>query len=331
MWEAEAVRSGFMLRGWVFLAAGLLCSCRSEPKAKTAPVVTASPKPVVAEITLTGAVQPERVVGVAVPMDGTIDEFSADVGQHVSEGEVLARIRNPRLAAGLAAARLDAEQSQNRLSQLESSLIAARLEVSRSDADAIRLKSELEKATKDFERQQTMFREGVTPRLIFEKAEREFNSLKAASEKLVDASKKAAERVESMTGELEPARKLVAQKASELEDAEAEAATGEVNSPADGVVIARRGKLHQPVTATISDLYQIAVDPIVLEVVAPVDTNTSARIHPKQSVQVEMSGMPQAFAGTIREVTSGQAHIEITDPSAQIKPGMTAHVKIKLI
>jgi multidrug resistance efflux pump len=319
-----------MLRGWIFLAGVLLCSCRSEPKASS-PVVTAAPNPVVAEIILTGAVQAERVVGVPVPVDGTIDEFRVEMGQHVSEGEVLARISNPRLAGALAAARLNAEESQNRLGQLESSLIAARLEISRSDADAIRLKLELEKATKDFQRQQTMFQEGVTPRLTFEKAEREYNSLKSTSEKLADASKKAAERVGSISAELEPARKAAAQKAGELEDAEAEAATGEVNSPADGIVMARRGKLHQPVTTAISDFYQIAADPIILEVVAPVDTKTAARMHPKQSAQIEIAGIPKPFTGTIREVTSGQAHIEITDPSAQIKPGMTAHVKIKLI
>src|SRR5450432_871521 len=113
--------------------------------AKVLPLPPPPAIPVTAEITLAGIIQPAQVVNVPVPVDGTIEQFMAVTGQHVSEGEVLARIKNPRLASAQQTAQLDAEQALNHLRQLESGLIAARLEVSRSETDAVRIQLELDK------------------------------------------------------------------------------------------------------------------------------------------------------------------------------------------
>jgi multidrug resistance efflux pump len=305
-------------------AAGVFALRRSH--AKPAPVPVSAAPVAASEITLTGSIQPAQVINIRVPVDGTVEQFMADVGQHVSDGEILARIRNPRLVAAQQMAKLDAEQAQNRLSQLESALLAARLEVSRSEADAMRIKSDLNQAEKTFERQKTMFQEGVTPRLAFEKAEHEYISLQAAAQNLAATAKNAADRVDSTTKELEPARKALAQKTSDLEDAEAEAAVGEVNSSADGMVIARRGQPGQPVSPAMSDLFQIAVDPQVFQVVA----NTVARIQPGQTVAIQIAGVPTPTMGTVREVKSGQVFIDIKNPSPAITRGMTVQVKIKI-
>src|ERR1035438_435293 len=102
------------------LAAGGFVAFHGSPVAPQQPrAVPVAP----AEITLTGSIQPAQVINVPVPVDGTVDQFMADVGQHVSEGEVLARIRNPKRAAAQQMAKLDAEQAQNRLSQLEAAQI----------------------------------------------------------------------------------------------------------------------------------------------------------------------------------------------------------------
>jgi multidrug resistance efflux pump len=286
--------------------------------------------PVTAELTLAGTIQPAQVVNVPVPVDGTIEQFMASTGQHVSEGEVLARIKNPRLASAQQTAQLDAEQALNHLKQLESGLIAARLEVSRSEADAMRIQLELDKTEKTFERQQLMFREGVTPRLAYEKAEREYNSLKAEALNLSETAKKAGERVNSITAELDPARKELAQKTTDFEDAEAAAAVGEVNSSADGVVIARRGKMGERVTPAMSDLFQIAGDPPVLEAVARLDPEVAARVHPGQPVVIQIASVPTPATGTVRELKSGQVFVELTNPSPEVRVGIAVQIKIKL-
>ena len=326
----------FMLGRWKLAIAGaavLVCGAggflalhRSPPAHAKAAQASPPTAPKASEITLTGTVQAAHVVDVPVPVDGTVEQFLAAVGQHVSEGEVLARIKNPRLAAAQQLAKLNAEQAQNRLNQLESELIAARLEVSRAEADASRVKMALDQSEKNFERQQMMFREGVAPRLAFEKAEQEYKGWKAEALKLADTAKKAADRVESTTKELEPARKAIAQRTNELEDAEAEMAAGEVNALADGVVIARRGKVGQPVTTAISDLFRIASDPQVLEVVA----NSTARIQPGQSAAIQFPNVASPITGTVREVKSGQLFLDLANPPPALAAGMSVQVKIRL-
>lgn len=326
-----------MLGRWKLAIAGvavLVCgvagflALRRSPSANTkAAPASPAPVPKASEITLTGTVQAAHVVDVPVPVDGTVEQFLAEVGQHVSEGEVIARVKNPRLAAAQQLAKLNAEQAQNHLNQLESELIAARLEVSRSEADATRVKMSLDQSEKTFERQQMMFREGVAARLVYEKAEQEYKGWKAEAQKLAETAQKAAERVDSTMKELEPARKAIAQKTSELEDAEAEMAAGEVNALADGVVIARRGKVGQPVTAAISDLFRIAADPQVLEAVA---ASTDARIQPGQSAAIDLGAGASPIAGTVREVKSGQIHLDIANPPPAAAPGMSVQVKIRL-
>lgn len=301
---------------------------RGKSTPTTAPQSAGPPSaaPKVEEITLTGTIQPVQVVNVPAPVEGMIDEFMADAGQHVSAGQVLARIKNLKLTADLAAAQLDAEQARNHLSQLESALIAARLEVSRSEADAIRVKAEVDLAEKTFERQQSMFREGVTPRLTFEKAEQEYKALKAQSQNLEEASRKAAEQVDSITKQLDPARKTVAQKISDFEDAEAAAAVGEVNSPADGLVIARRGKPGEPVTRAMSDLFQIAVDPLVVQAVASIDPRAALRVKLGEPVAVDPGG-----TGKVREMNAGQVFIDLANRAPETKLGATVQIRIKLM
>jgi len=314
----------------VLAAAAAAFFLRSRSPAGHAKVLPLPAIPVTTEITLAGTIQPAQVVNVPVPVDGTIEQFMAATGQHVSEGEILARIKNPRLASAQQTAQLDAEQALNHLRQLESGLIAARLEVSRSEADAMRIQLELDKTEKAFERQQLMFREGVTPRLAYEKAEREYNSLKAEALNLSETAKQAGERVNSITAELDPARKELAQKTSDFEDAQATTGVGEVNSPADGVVIARRGKMGERVTPAMSDLFQIAGDPPVLEVVARIDPELAARVHPGQPVVIQIASVPNPATGTVRELKSGQVFVELTDPFPVVRVGIAVQIKIKL-
>jgi multidrug efflux pump subunit AcrA (membrane-fusion protein) len=293
-------------------------------------VVQAVVPQVPTELTLAGKIQATRVVNVGAPVDGNIEQLLAAVGDDVSEGEVLARIKNPKMEAAQQEARLDAERARAHVSEVEPALIGARLEVSRSEADLMRVKLELAKAEKEYARQQMMMREGVTPRLVFERAEQEYNSLKMQSESLAEVSKSAAERVVSLTKELESARQTYDKTASGLAQAQAEPAAGEVNSTADGVVIARRGETGEPITKAVTDMFRIAVDLGTLQIVASADAQSAPRIHAGQAAAIEIKEIPGTAQGTVREVKAGQVIIDFKSPALTVRPGMTAQVRIKL-
>src|SRR5260370_16972041 len=131
-------------------------------------MLTPSPPPVVAtlppEISITGKIEATKVVSVPVPVDGIIEQFVADVDDDVVPGDVLARIKNSKIAAAQQKTEEVAGRARIRVETLETALISAELEASRSEADAARPTLQFEKAEKTYEREQKLMREGITPR-----------------------------------------------------------------------------------------------------------------------------------------------------------------------
>ena len=334
-----------MNRKWLLVGAVILLSTlavaalfltRSKtPAASTHPATPPSaaapaPPPAAVEIILSGQVQAANVVNVPAPVDGTIDELMADVGDVVIEGKLLARIKNPKLASAETTAQSEAERQRNRISGLESALISARLDVSRTEADQTRIKQELEKAEKEYQRQESMFRQGITPRVVYERAQQEYNAYKADSERLADVAKDAGNRVSSLTDELQTARADLDQKKGAAEEAHAESGSGEVRSPAEGIVVVRCCQVGESVTAVSTNLFQIAGDLTQLQVAASADSATIEKIHPGQMAAIEIPTVSATIEGKVREVKPDQVIIEFIRPNQSVRPGMTARVKIKL-
>src|SRR5690349_297977 len=120
------------------VAAGALSLWRQS----AAPKVEAPRKPVATpavnppEVSLPGKVQAQRVVSVPAPIDGTIEAFSADVGQDVFEGQLIAQIRNTKVDSTLELATAEVDKAQARVTSTEGEITAGRLESSRASADA---------------------------------------------------------------------------------------------------------------------------------------------------------------------------------------------------
>ena len=330
----------WLLVGAVILLAALTVAAlfltRSKPQAASShpapipPAAAPATPPAAMEIVVSGPVQAAKVVNVPAPVDGTIDELMADVGDVVIEGKLLARIKNPKLVSAESTAQSDAERQRNRIGALESALISARLEVSRTEADQTRVKLELEKAEKEYQRQESMFRQGITPRVVYEHAQQEYNAYKADADRLAEVAKDAGNRVSSLTDELQTARTDLDQKKGAVDQAHAESGSGDVRSPAEGIVVARCCQVGESVTAASTNLFQIAGDLTQLQVAASADSATIEKIHPGQIAAIEIPSVTTSIEGKVREVLPGQVIIEFTRPNQGVRPGMTARVKIKL-
>ncbi len=311
--------------GWIVLR--LRASPPRATQKAQAPGVASIP----AEVRLTGTIRARQVVAVAATVEGILEQFMAEPGQEVFEGQLLARIRNGGLEAARQAAQSDLERVEARVRALESGLIAARLEASRSRADADRARSEYEKAERLFERQNFLFKEGATPKLVFEKARKEFEAARQEAETIGELARVAEDRVASLTKELDGARRLLEEKRQALEEARQNLEAAEVHSPVDGVLLARSRKVGDPVGPDVQDLLQIAVDLSALEVVLEPEPPVLERIRPAQEALVEViegpaSGMP----GQVSAVEQGRVIVAFANPSPAVKPGMTAHVRIRL-
>lgn len=317
------------------VAAGALSVYRQNLGLKKAPPA-GQPKPVPtlgpgSEISVQGLVQAQRVATVAAPIDGVIESVDAEVGQDVFEGQLLAHIKNTKLDSALEAATAELEQAKQRVTNLEASIIASRLEASRARADASRVKSDYDRLEKAYQRQQMLIKEGATPRLVFEKAEREYLEAKQELE-TKDALARAAEgRLEGLSRDLDAAKKRLDERTTALDEVKDDVASGDVRSPVDGLVLSRRAAAGDEVNRTMEDLFRIAVTLSALEVEIQPPPDALPRISVGQSLQVfvaEVGGEP--IPGTVREMKEGKVVVDFTSPTPAIKPGVTAQVKLKL-
>lgn len=281
------------------------------------------------EVSLEGTIQARNIVQVEAPIEGKIQEFHTASGEEVYEGQLLVKIRSESLEGQFEAATAAAERAQSRLNTLESSLIAARLEDSRARADATRARGELERADKIYQRQKLLVAEGATPRLVFEKAEKEYLAAKAEFEATDTLARQAEERTESLRKDLETARQALDERNRELEEARADAAAGEVRSPVDGIVVARYGEVGTDVNRSIKDLFRIATDLGALEVTAEPPPPVLARIERGQRALVTVAENPDPLAGTVKAIEAGRVIISFRNPNPLVKPGLSAQVRIR--
>jgi|HubBroStandDraft_6_1064221.scaffolds.fasta_scaffold270624_2 HlyD family secretion protein len=285
------------------------------------------------ELSFSGKILPVKIIEVRAPLNGIVDNVLADVGDDVFEGQILAHLKNARLETSAQTARNDTEKLRARVNELQSALLSTRLDASRSRADAMRAKMELEHAEKAFQHQAALMQEGATPRLVYEKAEQEFNSQKADLETTEALAAQQEDRVATLNKELTASQNLLEKKQDELEDAGRDVAAANILSPADGVITARHVQPGEQINRAQPNLFEIGANLTDLQVsIVPQNPKMLAGVHKGQAAAIEIAEAPGggSIQGAVREVKDGQILVEFTSPAPIIRPGLTAQVKIKL-
>lgn len=302
---------------------------RSQPP-QAAPSTPKAPTAGGPYITLPGKIEAVDVVTVPVPVDGRIESMRADVGQQVYEGQVLAQIRSSGLEAERDSAQAELNRIRTRLSSLESRAIELNLKAAQAREDAARAGAELDAAQKDLLLKQTQFKAGAIPRIQLEQAQRNLETAGVRFDGLDKVAKIAQGRAADANRELDLMRAELDAKTRAYEHASELVASGEVVSPADGLVIARRSQAGQDVTTDLEDLFQIATNLAHLRVVVETPPEVSAKIQPGQEAIIQIAELPDGVVGQVSETQEGRVLIEFTNPNpAVVQPGMMVHVLIK--
>ena len=312
--------------------AGGVLSLR-HPRPAPAPPVRAPGAAVLSanQITLSGTIRPQHVLGVGAQVDGVIDAFLVDVGQDVYQGQVLARIGSQGLESSRDAASSAVEQTQERINRAEAAVAAARLEQSRADAEAQRARVAMDRAEAAHSRQQLLFSQGATPRLVHDKAQREYDSARAEYAVMDKAARATADRVQAALQEVASLQKILAGENQRLEDSQAALEAADVQSPADGLLVGRNGEVGKPAQEFGDNLFQIATDTYALEVALEPQPPVLKRLRPGQPalVLVPDLGTP-GITGDIKEIKGTQVLVEFNSAIPAIRPGMVADVRFKL-
>jgi multidrug efflux pump subunit AcrA (membrane-fusion protein) len=314
--------------GWlavvILIAVGIFWGVRYRAalqQAKPAPEKTVQ---AAKEVTINGRVEAVHVIPVSVAIAGEVDSFSAEVGQDVFEGQVLARISNEGLETGRDNAQRVVKVGEEKLQSLETAISAARLETSRVHTESARALDDANAATKAFERQSLLNREGATPRIAYEKAARDNEAASKELEGLRELARQADERLDALTKEYDLIKKTLEDKRKELEEAEAAVSAAEVHAPAAGIVVARQGEIGKTLTQQeASALFRIATDIVAMQAVFAGDPSMKAGDKVGVSF-LDIAGNP--IPAVIREIRNGEVVAEFTSDNPAIRPGASCVV-----
>jgi len=316
----------------VALAMGALSRLRHErsekpPQAQEPPGTESAPR----ELNLPGKIQAQHVVPVGAPVTGTIDSFLVDVGQDVYEGQLLALIASQGLESAREESARAAQNAQDKVNSMEGRIIAARLEASRARADANRSRDQFDRAEKTYLRQQMLHREGATPRLVYEKAERDFDTARAEFNSLDVLARQAESRTGDLIRDLDRAKHDLQERNAELENATEQSAGAAIRSPVSGILVARKGEPGKRIEpGEAKDLLEIAADVAHLAVTIHAEPASLQRIRPGQDALVVVAGLNGVIPASVEEIRGNDVTLNFISPSAVIRPGMTAQVRLKL-
>lgn len=293
-----------------------------------APPTAAPAAPAPSEITLSGKLRPQNILPIAADVDGDIDAFLADVGDAVSEGQLLARIGSSGLETQREAATAAVTAAEAAISRAQASVTNTRVEDVRAEADRARAREALDKAQAVYERQQTLNNAGATPRLTWEKAQRDFEAAQQEFKIAGEAARLSAEQLQSALNAVTAAERQLLESKQQLEAARNNLESGELRAPVAGTIVARNGEVGKPAG---DDVFEIATDLNALEVPLEPEPAILARLRPGQPALVLILDLQAAgIPGAISEIDGNQVLVQFNCTLPGIRPGMRADVRLKL-
>ena len=300
-------------------------------KQAPAPVAATGPAADPNEINLSGRVQPQKVVPVPVPVDGVLENLTAREGEEVGEGQLLGRVKNDNLDTEQEQQQQEVERLQSKVTGLESSIIAARLEAQRTKGEAENSRALVETLRKGFERQAMLRKEGATPRLAFEKAEREFKNASVEADARGSQERQAQDNYDRLVKNLEDSRKALTDQSSEWEKAKTDLNSAEIHAPVAGIMVKSGKQNGDAVSVNDKELFLIGVDLSAMEVTVEFTPEEVKRVKPGMPAVITLSeNNNEPLSGVLREIIETTGYVEFASPTKAIVPGLIAQVKILL-
>jgi HlyD family secretion protein len=284
----------------------------------------------------------EANVGFKVP--GRVIELAVDEGDRVEKGQVLARLDDAELASVVAQNRAALQEAMSRLAEIRSG--SRPQEIEQAKANVRSQDAELARLRNDFERAETLFKNGAVSKA-------QFDAARSAYETRLALQRGAAESL-SLVKE-GPKKESIAAADYRVEGARAALRTSEerlkdtvIYAPFSGVVLRKNVELGETVAAgtpvhTIGDLsspwIKVYVPEAKLGLVklgqkALVSTDT----HKGKTYDGRVSYISSEAEFTPKNVQTQEERVKLVyavkvrvqNPDQELKPSMPADVKIQL-
>ncbi|WP_240790398.1 efflux RND transporter periplasmic adaptor subunit [Rhodobacter sp. SY28-1] len=258
-------------------------------------------------IIASGLIAAVEEVQVAPLIEGQpLDSLLVDVGDMVTEGQVL---------AVLSRTTLDLQKTE-----AVASLASAKSAIAQAEAQLVEAESSAAEAARVASRTAKLREQGTTAQAQLDTANA--NSVSANA------------RVTVARQGLESARAQLALAEARLENVELSLSRTEVKAPVAGKIVARNAKIGAIATAAGQPMFVITRD-AALELRADVSEADLLRLAPGQKARLRAIGMADALQGTVRLVEPtidpvtrlGRARIQV-DQSGELRTGMFVEAEI---
>lgn len=267
------------------------------PKPPAITVIPAASQEIVQTAIVVGSLVPREEILVGVDLDGyRLTELSAEEGDHVKKGQVLARLSTDMLEVQLA--------------QNASSL-------ARNDAAIAQAKSQIAEATAIEAQANAALDRGLS---LKEKGIVAQDALDVRN----STAKTAAARRDAAAQGLALAEADKALTEAQRRELQLRVEKTEIKAPADGLVLSRTARIGAIVSGGGEPLFRLAADGDI-ELEAQVPEAELAQIAIGQTVTVTVQGVPEGIKGTVRLVSP---KIDDTSRLGRLRVALPADVKV---
>ena len=304
-------------------ACGGASSAASRPadaaaEAKPVKVLRVARVPLSRTVTVTGTLAAEEQVMLSLKVTGRLDQVLVDLGAHVQQGQVLARLTPTDFDLRLRQAEAALQQARARLGLdpvgngdevvLEKTALVRQAEAS------------LDEAKRQRERVATFVQRGISARADLESADAQ---LQIAEGRYQDALEEARNR-----------QAVLAQRRSELDLARQQLDDTTLRSPIDGVIRERHAFAGEYRAAGTPIFTVVKQHPLRLQLAVPERASAAVRIG--QTVKVSVEGDPDTYPGRIARlspaITEGTRTLpieaEVPNEAGKLRPGTFAKADI---
>ncbi|HEY7457491.1 MAG TPA: efflux RND transporter periplasmic adaptor subunit [Xanthobacteraceae bacterium] len=311
---------------------------------------------ILASVNSTGTINPITTVIVSSQLSGQVVEILADYNSEVKAEQVVARLNSDQIRARLDAARADLEQSRAQKLVTEAQIDRAGSEIERAksiEADARaqidRAEALLADAERLLQRQSELQSRGFAATAALDTARTQRDAQRAAAAQARAALSGAIAQQRTLAADQKMAQAQQAtvgaqilQREAVVRQIEVDLRNTEIKSPVSGVVIQRNIELGQTVAASLQapTLFLIADDLRRMEIAANVDEADVGNVRDGQRATFTVNAFPsRTFEGRVKQVRLGSqtvqnvviytAIISVENPRLELRPGMTANLRIE--
>ncbi|HET6841784.1 MAG TPA: efflux RND transporter periplasmic adaptor subunit [Candidatus Angelobacter sp.] len=314
----------------VVLATGVLAFTRGSTKIDPTRLAKVERGDLARSVVATGKIEPITKVEVKSKASGIVQKLTADYGQTVTKGQILAE--------------LDKEEINAQVRQQSASLEAAEAAAHAAEADMARAKVDAEGPDvpllkRAWERAQQMAKEGVVSASALEDAEKNYD-LALNKQQLGKANEVTAR------AKLRQAQAQVSQVKAQLEQAEQQLRYASIVSPMDGMVLSRDVEVGTAVSSILvlgssATLVMTVGDTREVYVQGKVDESDISKVYLGQPTRIKVeSYKDRTFNGKVTKisplgvekdnVTTFEVRVSIDNAKGELKAMMTANAEIIL-